>query len=77
MREELNRTKWTPGSLVEFDFIYGGCDLNNKLATYIGPDFIYRDDGVTVENHKVLLMGRTKPTIIDKGLLACLRVNSE
>ena len=77
MREELNRTNWTPGSLVEFDFIYGGCDLNNKLATYLGPDFIHREDGVTVENHKVLLTGRTKPTIIDKGLLAHLRVISE
>ena len=73
----MNRTNWTPGSLVKFDFIYGGCDLNNKLATYLGPDFILREDGVTVENHKVLIMGRTKPTIIDKGLLAHLRVISE
>ena len=53
MREEMNRTHWTPGSLVKFDFIYGGCKLNNKLATYLGPEFIHRPDGVIIENHYI------------------------
>jgi hypothetical protein len=77
MREEMNRTHWTPGSLVKFDFIYGGCKLNNKLATYLGPEFIHRPDGVTIENHKVLLMGHIDATLIDKGLLRNMRVVSE
>jgi hypothetical protein len=77
MRKEMNRTHWTPGSLVKFDFIYGGCKLNNKLATYLGPEFIRRYDGATIENHKVLLMGHTGATLIDKGLLRNMTVVSE
>ncbi len=73
----MNRTHWTPGSLVKFDFIYGGCDLNNKLATYLGPADIHRTDRRTVENHKVLLLGRTVATIIDKSLLRSMTVVSE
>jgi len=77
MREEMNRTNWTPGSLVKFDFIYGGCDLNNKLATYLGPEFIHLPGCAIIENHKVLLMGRIDATIIDKSLLRSMRVVSE
>jgi len=73
----MNRTHWTPGSLVKFDFIYGGCKLNNKLATYLGPAVIRRYDGATIENHKVLLMGHIDATIIDKGLLRNMTVVSE
>jgi len=58
-----------PGDLVKFDFIYGGCKLNNKLATYLGPEFIHRDDGVTVENHRVLVVGQAQSALIDRGLL--------
>ena len=65
-----------PGDLVRFDFIYGGCDLNNKLATYIGPDFILRGDGVTIRNHRVLVLGHTKTGLIDNGLLARMTVVS-
>ena len=43
--------------------------LDGQLAVYLGEAFIHRDDGVTVENHKVLLIGASKPTIIDRGLL--------
>jgi hypothetical protein len=43
--------------------------LDGRLAVYLGEAFIHRDDGVTVENHKVLLVGASKPTIIDRGLL--------
>ena len=57
------------GDLIEFGWIYSGCSLNEKTAVYLGEGFIYRPDGVVVENHKVLLVGHHKITIIDKGLL--------
>ena len=65
-----------PGDLVRFDFIYGGCDLNNKLATYIGPAFILRGDGVTIRNHMVLVFGHTKTGLIDNTMLPRMRVVS-
>ena len=43
--------------------------LDGRLAVYLGEAFIHRDDGVTVENHKVLLVGASKPTIIDRSCL--------
>jgi hypothetical protein len=43
--------------------------LEDKTALYLGEDFIHRDDGVTVENHRVLVTGRDKPTTIDRSLV--------
>jgi len=43
------------------------------MAIYLGEDIIRRDDGVTIENHKVLMVGNTSPTIIDRGLLKHMR----
>ena len=43
--------------------------LYGRLAVYLGEAFIHRDDGVTVENHQVLMVGEANPTIIDRGLL--------
>ncbi len=57
------------GDLIEFGWIYSGCDLNGRTALYLGECFVHRPDGVVVENHKVLLVGDHKSTIIDKGLL--------
>ena len=57
------------GDLVEFGWIYSGCSLNEKTALYLGECFIHRPDGVVVENHKVLVVGESQSTIIDKGLL--------
>ena len=62
------------GDLVEFRYIYSGCSLNHKRALYLGENFIHRIDGVTVYNHKILEIGATKPTIIDKGLLKYMSV---
>jgi hypothetical protein len=60
----------TVGGLYKFDRINGHTPyLNGQLAIYLGEDFIHRDDGVTVENHKVLLVGASKPTIIDRSCL--------
>ena len=58
------------GDLVKFERVNGHTThINNKMALYLGEDFIHRDDGVVVENHKVLIMGAPAPTIIGKGLL--------
>lgn len=43
--------------------------LQGQHAVYLGEDFIHRDDGVTVENHKILKVGADAPSIIDRGLL--------
>ncbi len=62
------------GKLYSFDRINGHTHhLNNRLALYLGEAFIHRDDGVTVENHKVMIVGNTSPTIIDRGLLKHMR----
>ena len=43
--------------------------LDGRIAVYLGEAFIHRDDGVTVENHQVLMVGEANPRIIDRGLL--------
>ena len=65
------------GDLVKFRWVYSGCTLNNKQAVYMGEDFIHRSDGVVVQNHKVLEVGASKPTIIDVGLLKYMEVVNE
>ncbi len=66
------------GDLVKFHcYIYSGCDLNNKKALYLGEAFIHRNDGIVVENHKILEIGASKPTIIDSGLLKYMEVVNE
>ena len=65
----MEQTTMKPGDLVKFTFVYDGCDLNRKTALYLGENFIHRDDGLTIENHKILVVGKTTPTIIDRGLL--------
>ena len=62
------------GDMIKFGHVYNGCDLNGQLAVYLGEAFIHRDDGVTVENHKVLLIGATKTTIIDRSLVRYMRI---
>ena len=58
------------GKLYRFErFGYQRSSLDGQLAVYLGKDFIHRDDGVTVENHQVLMVGESSPTIIDRGLL--------
>jgi len=47
--------------------------LHGKTFIYLGEEFIHRDDGVTVENHKVLYMGDASPSIIDRSLLKYIR----
>jgi len=66
------------GELYRFDRINGHThQLNDRLALYLGEDFIRRDDGVIVENHKVLIVGASSPTIIDRGVLKYMRLQNE
>ena len=66
------------GDLVKFDRINGHTRaINDKVAVYLGEDFIHRDDGDVIQNHKVLLLGETTPTIIGVGLLRWMRRHSE
>jgi hypothetical protein len=62
------------GDLVKFDYIYSNCFLNYRMALYLGESFIYRDDGVTIKNYKVQVVGHPTPTTIDRGLLWHLKV---
>ena len=67
-----------PGDLVQFDYINGHCpQLNRRVGLYLGEWFIHRPDGVTIENHSVLMNGDDSPTIIDRGLLRYMRVINE
>tara|TARA_B100000131_G_scaffold74766_1_gene71134 strand:- start:221 stop:391 length:171 start_codon:yes stop_codon:yes gene_type:complete len=43
----------------------------------MGEAFIHREDGVTVENHRVLMIGDEKETIIDRNLLKYMERPSE
>ncbi len=43
--------------------------LEGTIAVYLGEDFIHRDDGVIVENHRILKVGAPRSTLIDRGLL--------
>ena len=65
------------GELYKFGWVYNGCRLNRKLAVYLGPDFIHRSDGEWIENHRVLVVGDSESSLIDRGLLGAMRVYSE
>ena len=65
------------GDLVKFEmheFGYWTHELSGKSAIYLGKNFLTRDDGVVVQNHKILLVGNQTPTIIDRSLLKFFKV---
>ena len=57
------------GNLYRFEGGRVSMRLYGRVALYLGEAFIHRSDGVIVENHKVLMVGDSNPTIIDRGLL--------
>ena len=58
------------GKLYKFEgFGYKRSGLQGQHAVYLGEDFIHREDGVVVENHKILKVGQATPSTIDRGLL--------
>ena len=67
-----------PGDLIKFaSTINLHSSIRDKTAVVLGEAFIHRDDGVVVENHKVLLFGQSAPTLIDRGLLRWITVINE
>ncbi len=58
------------GNLYRFEGGRVSMRLYGRLAVYLGEAFIHFDDGSTVENHRVLLVGDSNPTIIDRSLLS-------
>ena len=57
------------GELFVFSWFTGSQTLRGKEGLYLGKAFIHRDDGVVVQNHKVLMIGDSTETTIDSGLL--------
>jgi hypothetical protein len=57
------------GQIFKWAHIYNGCELNHKIALYLGEDTIDRSDGVTIVNHKCWVIGAEKITFLDKGLM--------
>ena len=57
------------GDLYRFEGRPYSSGVDGRLAVYLGEAFIHRDDGVTVENHQILMVGEANPRIIDRGLL--------
>ena len=55
------------GDLVRFSG--GSWSLEGKTAIYLGKNFLTRDDGMVIQNHKVMVTGRSSPTIIDRNML--------
>ena len=48
---------------------YSLSSLDGRIAVYLGEAFIHFDDGSTIENHQVLMVGEATPRIIDCGVL--------
>lgn len=46
--------------------------LYGRFAIYLGEAFIHRSDGVTIENHKILMVGEACPRTIDRSLLSSM-----
>ncbi len=63
-------SRFQPGDLVEFFYVYNGCELNNRVAVYLGETKKHN-------NHRVQLLGEKKISIIDKGLLPFLKMVSK
>ena len=59
---------WNEGELFRFKYIYRGCDLNDRLAIYLGESHIKKAGGGTIRNFIVQVVGEDTPTICDVGL---------
>jgi hypothetical protein len=58
------------GKLYRFEgFGYKRSSLDGQLAVYLGEDFIHREDGVVIQNHRILKVGAANASIIDRGML--------
>lgn len=62
------------GDMVQFGFIYSGCDLNERYALYIGEK---PSSNKEVVNELFWMCGDSKPTIVDKTLMCYIHKASE
>ena len=64
-----------PGNMFQFYGLHTLHPLNNKCGIYLGKDYILRSDGVTVRNHKILMIGDASPQTIDDFLIRYMKLN--
>ena len=57
------------GNLYRFEGGRVSMRLYGRVALYLGEAFIHRSDGMTIENHKILMVGEACPRTIDRSLL--------
>jgi len=62
-----------PGDLFKLDYLFAP-GINGRTGIYLGEDIIHRDDGVTITNHKVLLVGDSQPRLFDCGMLRHMEI---
>ncbi len=60
------------GELYRFEGT-GSMRLYGRLAGYRGEACIRFDEGSTIENHQVLMVGEATPRVIDRGVLKWMR----
>jgi len=62
------------GDLVKFDYVNGHTrDINNRVAIYLGPKPLIREDGKVINNFMVQLLGESAPSLCDGSLIRYLR----
>ncbi len=66
------------GDLVRFHRNYTAVEpsLYGKLAMYLGERPIHRDDGVTVHNFEIQVLGESRTRLCDGGIKSWLVVES-
>jgi len=65
----------TPGTMFQFRGLHTLHPLNSKYGLYLGKDYIQRSDGITVRNHKILMVGEKVLQIIDDNLINYMKLN--
>ena len=63
------------GDLVKFDYVNGHTrDINNRIAIYLGPKPLKREDGKIINNFAVQFLGESVPNLCDGSLMRWLKV---
>ena len=65
---------WNEGELFRFTYVYHDCELNERLAVYLGERHFHRgSDGVLIRNFAVQVVGEDTPTLCDGSLKKHMR----
>jgi hypothetical protein len=63
------------GDLVKFDYVNGHTSaINNKVAIYLGPKPLKREDGKIINNFMVQFVGDPVSSLCDGTLMRWLKV---